>query len=144
MEPRYLHLRPGQRPPELEARPFRAILLAEQSVEDAWLHEIAAWIVERGSLYVIAWGMDCEKWHDSVDWAVLEDFDYGDIPDERFVMTTWHDEEPLSEAFWFAGHCATHPDVELEETIILHIAAEAREDAVLRDYADSQSMADGA
>jgi len=144
MEPRYLHLRPGQPLPELAAKPFRAILLAEQPVEDAWLREVAAWIVDRGSLYVIARGIDCEKWHDSVDWAVLENFDFGDIPDERFVMTTWHDSEPLSEAFWFAGHCASHPDVELEEAIILHIAAEARKDEVLRLYADSQVMADDA
>jgi hypothetical protein len=111
-------------------------------VSDDWLNRIAQWIVAIGSLYVVAWGADCEKWHDSVDWAVLEAFDFGEIPDDRFVMTTWHSNEPISEAFWYAGHCAVHPDVELAETIILHVAVEAQRAAMLQTYRDSQVMAD--
>jgi hypothetical protein len=57
-------------------------------------------------------------------------------------MTTWHSNEPISEAFWFAEHCATHPDVELSETIIFHIAAQARREDMLQIYRDSQVMAD--
>jgi hypothetical protein len=69
-------------------------------------------------------------------------FDFGEIPDDRFVMTTWHSNEPISEAFWYAGHCAIHPDVELTETIILHVAMEAQRAAMLQSYRDSQVMAD--
>ena len=102
----YLHLASGEDIPRAEARPFRAVLIAEQAVDDAWRHEVATWLVEGGCLYFVAWGESCEAWHDSVDWAVLERFDFGDIPDDRFVMTTWHENEPLSEALWFAGNCA--------------------------------------
>ena len=144
MEPRYLHLRPEGPLPDLMAAPYRAVIIADQAVGDDWLHRIAEWIVAIGSLYVVAWGVDCEKWHDSVDWANIdiEMFESGDIPDDRLVMTTWHSEQPISEAFWFAGHCAIHPDVELSETIILHVAAEARPTAMLQTYRDSQIMAD--
>ena len=57
-------------------------------------------------------------------------------------MTTWHDKEPLSEAMWFAGNCAEHPDVELSETVILHVVAVAQESMILRVYRQSQELAD--
>ncbi len=144
MEPRYLHLRPENLPPAMATNPYLAVIIADVSVSDDWLHQIAKWIVEIGTLYVVVWGVDCEKWHDRVDWAVLELFDFNDIPDERFVMTTWHSNEPMSEAFWFAGNCATHPDVELSETIILHIAVETQCAALVQSYRDSQGAADNA
>jgi len=144
MEPRYLHLRPDDAPPNLPIAPYRVVIISDQEVGDGWRGRVADWIVAVGSLYLVAWGVDCEKWHDSVDWAVLEVFDFGEIPDDRFVMTTWHNDEPLSGAFWYAGNCAIHPDVELSETIILHVAAEARCAAMLQTYRDSQVMADNA
>jgi hypothetical protein len=144
MEPWYFHLRPEASPPDLITGPYRIVIVADQVVSDDWLNRIAEWIVAVGSLYVVAWGVECEKWHDAVDWAVLTVFEFGDIPDDRFIMTTWHSDEPISEAFWFAGHCATHPDVELTETIILHIAGDAHSARLLRTFRDSQALADDA
>lgn len=111
---------------------------------DDWRNEVAAWLVSKGCLYFIAWGIDCEAWHNSVDWAVLENFDFGDIPDERFVMTTWHDKEPLSEVLWFAGNAATHPDVELKTTLLLHIAPEERCTAIMETCRSSQAASNEA
>ncbi len=142
MDPLYLHLQPEHVPPELASHPFRAVIVADEAVSETWLNRIAKWIVECGCLYVFAWGIDCEKWHDSVDCAVLEVFNYGDVPDERFVMTTWHNKEPLSDALWFAGQCAFHPDIELTETIIFHIAGEPQATQMLQTYHGSQIMAD--
>lgn len=99
-------------------------------------------MVESGCLYFIAWGVACEAWHDAVDWAVLETFDFGEIPDDRFVMTTWHDNEALSDVLWFAGNAAWHPDIDLADTLIVHIALEDRRAAILDFYAESQVMAD--
>ncbi|MBL8656298.1 MAG: hypothetical protein JNJ92_02935 [Altererythrobacter sp.] len=79
-------------------------------------------------------------WHDAVDWAVLEEFDYGEIPDERFVMISWHDNEPLSEALWFAGQCAFHPDVELKGTLIVHVAQAAGSPVMLSAFEESQIL----
>lgn len=144
MEPRYVHLRPEQPAPEIATRPRRAILISDVAVGEEWLDQIAEWIVATGCLYVVAWGVHCERWHDSVDWAVLRAFDFGDVLDERFVMTTWHSDEPMSDAFWYAGHCATHPDVELGETIILHVSDEAQASEILKAYAESQVTIDEA
>jgi hypothetical protein len=90
-------------------------------------------------LYFMAWGKACEAWHDSVDWANLEVFNYGEIPDERFILTTWHDKEPLSEVLWFAGQCARHPDVSLTETVLLHLADEPREQRTLLAFEQAQA-----
>lgn len=138
----YLHLRPAATPPTISVRPYRAVLIAEEAVSQDWRNEVASWLVQSGCLYFIAWGVDCEAWHDTVDWTVLEAFDFRDIPDDRFIMTTWHDDEPLSEALWFAGNCASHPDVDLEETVLIHVAGDAQCAATLQLYSASQEMTD--
>jgi len=143
MEPLYLHLRPEQAPPELAVRSFLAIFVAEQASDERWRTQIAEWLVESGCLYLVAWGVDCAAWHDSVDWALLDAFDSEAIPDDRFIMTTWHDGEPLSHAFWFAQHCASHPAVELGETVLVHVSPEASRTEMLNAYRDSRKM-DGA
>ena len=140
----YLHLSPDSSLPAVETRPYRAVLIADEPVSDVWQNEVASWLVQSGCLYFIAWGVDCESWHDAVDWTVLEAFDFGDVPDDRFVMTTWHDKEPLSEALWFAGNCASHPDVDLSDTVIVHVTREERRTATLEFYREAQVMADEA
>lgn len=138
----YLHLPPDKPPPNLTSPPFRAVIVAEVKVSQDWRNRICEWLLKSGCLYVVAWGLECEVWHDTVDETNLETFDFGNIPDDKFLMTTWHTDEPLSEALWFAGQCASHPDVELDETVIIHIAAEAREAGMLESYSESQIIHD--
>jgi hypothetical protein len=71
---------------------------------------------------MLAWGRECESWHDSVDEANLERFDYEDFPEEELVMTTWHEDEDLEEVFWFSKNCAKHPVLTLRETLIIHVS----------------------
>ena len=120
----YLHLRPGQKPPSLKTtRPFRAVIVVEQTVDDGWRNAVSDWLVESGCLYTISWGQDCVVWEDSVDWArVLA----GDVSDDCFVMTSSHSDETLAEAFWFAATCALHPTMSLDQTLILHVARDER------------------
>lgn len=110
--------------------PRRVIVLIEQEVEPVWQDEVSRWIVEAGCQYMMAWGQECSKWDDSVDWANLEMFDY-DVPDEQFVMTTWHEDEPLHEVFFFARMCACHPTTALPTLTILDIRSESREASIL-------------
>nr|WP_242447436.1 hypothetical protein [Aurantiacibacter aquimixticola] len=102
------------------------------------MSHIATWLVDAGALYVITWGIACEDWHDAVDWALLKIFDYGPIPDEKHIMTTWHSNEPVEEAFWFAGHSAFHPTEELVETLILDVSPANREAAIMESYSKAQ------
>jgi hypothetical protein len=41
---------------------------------------------------------------------------------------------------WFAEHAAKHPLAELAATVILHVATEAREVAMLKAYQAIQTM----
>ena len=49
-------------------------------------------------------------------------FNFGEIPERHFVMTTWHEHEPLEEVFWFAKNSAStaSSSVEIADTVILH------------------------
>lgn len=132
----YLHLPVGQEPPSLEGcRPFRAVLVLSDAVSVEWQTLISDWLVRSGCLYMMAWGVACGSWHDSVDWAFLEASGYIEVPDDQFVMTTWHDNEPLSETMHFAVKDAWHPTVPLKDIIIIDICPESREAELLETYA---------
>ena len=122
--------------PALKIIPFRVVVVVAEKVNEDWREQVSRWLVASGCLYMMAWGDECSRWDDSVDHANLEEFDYGDIPEERFVMTTWHERESLAEVFWFAEHCACHPTIELA-TVILDIAATPRESELLALYTDA-------
>ena len=68
----YLHLSPDQAPPQLSSGPFRAVIVSEEEVTQDWRNRIAEWLLKSGCLYVVAWGVECEGWHDTVDWTNLK------------------------------------------------------------------------
>ena len=133
--PAYVHLVPGSALPLLDAPPpFLAVVVAEQSVPPDWQSQVSDWLLQSGCLYMMAWGQDCSSWDDSVDLANLSAFEFGDIPEDQFVMTTWHADEPLKDVFWFAKNSASHPTVELQGTVLVHVAGSANKQALLRAY----------
>lgn len=131
----YIHLKPGTTPPEFsDSVSFKAVVVVECEVSPQWQAEVSDWLVRSGCLYMMAWGHECSSWDDSVDFANLDQFDFDDIPDDRSVMTTWHEDEPLAEVFWFCIHCAEHATVEVKTTVIVHIAAEGRPTEMLEAF----------
>lgn len=119
---------PETTPPEISTfNPFRAVVIIERPVTPAWQAWISDWLVRSGCLYMMAWGENCSAWDDSVDIANLEHFGFGDIPIDRDVMTTWHTEESLDEVFFFAKQHASHPTVDLQKTLLIHISAISKE-----------------
>lgn len=127
----YIHLPAGAVLPETCSKLRRVVILIEEKVDPAWQDAVSRWIVGSGCLYMMAWGRDCSSWDDSVDHANLARFDYGDVPDDEFVMTTWHDKEPLHEVFFHARMCAFHPTIEMPLLTILDVREDARESAIL-------------
>jgi hypothetical protein len=101
--------------------PFKCILVLDASVSEEWQRKVSLWLVKSGCLYMMAWGKNCSSWDDSIDLANLESFNFDEIPDADFVMTTWHHEESLDDVLFFAINCANHPVVELERTIVIEI-----------------------
>jgi len=102
-------------------RTFKSIVIIESPVTANRQMEISRWLVHQGCLYMMAWGPGCSSWDDSVDIANLMDYGFGDIPDDKSVMTTWHDDELLTEVFHFAKYMTVYSSPQLEDTLILHI-----------------------
>lgn len=138
----YVHLPPRSHPPATgEAGPFKAVLVLEQAVDDDWQNQISEWLVRSGCLYMMAWGVECSSWDDSVDSANLTVAGLNDVPDDQFVMTTWHDDGPIAETFWYAGFTAHHPTVALEHVAIIDIGPTNREAEMLEAYTAAQTPA---
>lgn len=133
---RYLRLDPGGALPALDgAGPFRAVVLVRLPVDNDWRNQVSDWLVAAGCLYMLAWGDECTKWDDAVDWAVLDAFDFGPIPHERRVTTTWHEDDSLEELLDFAKRCAFHEIVPLETTWVFDIADVDSEQALQAAWA---------
>lgn len=132
----YLHLRPEAPPPVLHLpRPFRCVLVLETNVGAFWQAAVSDWLVASGCLYALAVGPACSTWDDAIDMAVLERFDFGDIPEASRVTTTWHEHDTLGEVFEFAKLWAHHRTEHLVATLLLHIAAEPHETQMLEAFA---------
>ncbi len=132
---KYIHLRNGMTPPDLEGiLPFRAVVIVEEIVDTDWQNQISKWLVSSRCFNMMAWGINCSEWDYSVDTANLEMFDYGEIPEENFVMTSWHKEESKSDVFWFCEHCVTHDKLDTFETVILDISETDRETEIMLEY----------
>ena len=133
--PLYVHLPPEAVPPVLPfGEPFRAVVAAEVAVSVTWMSAVSEWLVRSGCLYAMAWGPQGTNWDNAIDEANLEEHNFGEIPEGKFVMTTWHDNEPLEEVFWFCKNNAYHSIVALHRTLLLHISVAPTESAFLQSY----------
>lgn len=79
-------------------------------------------IIESEVKCVLAWGKECSLWDDMIDWCVLEKYDYK-IPEDKNIVTTWHDDESLDDVIQFA---ITNADYiyECESLVILNIGSD--------------------
>lgn len=122
---RYVRVRDGGSLPDVsDLEPFKAIVIIEDRVTGEWQKAVSTWLVRSGCLFMMAWGEDCSSWDDSVDYANLEEFDFREIPEDRFVMTTWHDSQTLPEVFEFAKVHARHPKRGLDHVLVVHLGSD--------------------
>lgn len=70
-------------------------------------------LLAAGCRYAVCGGRDGSAWDDAIDYAfVLLTLDVPEAErDARFIMTTWHEGEPVEEVVWFAIHCAHFDDL---------------------------------
>jgi hypothetical protein len=62
-------------------------------------------LVDKDLAYFCAWGLHCETLHDAVDMCVVEkELNTGEA--DHLLMTTWHENESLEEAFEFFSDLA--------------------------------------
>jgi hypothetical protein len=139
----YVRIAEGTKLPDITGyAPFRAIVVLDAAYSKEWQTLVSEWLVASGCLYMMAWGENCSSWDDSVDWANIEAFNYEDIPEESFVMTTWHEKEPLIGAFWFARFCAHDPYDLIEHSLIVHVGTSNREAEFLSLYEQAETWDD--
>jgi hypothetical protein len=117
-----------------ELRPFRAVVVIDENISRDYMEKISRWLVKSACLYAMTWGKQCEQTHDMIDFANLEAFGFQEIPEDKFMMTTWHENEPLSEVFWYSKNCAFHPSVDLPQVLLLHISMTDRQEQFLSEY----------
>lgn len=97
---------------ELRA-PFVLFLAVDANeVDDEPIGQLARKMLAQGVTYVCAWGPGCERVHDAFDdelaaQGLVEE-------DDALVSTTWHADDTLDEALWFALFAACPKDELLE------------------------------
>ena len=132
---KYIQLHQGSELPEIASlAPFRAIVVIDEVVSTEWQSSVSEWLVKSGCLYMMAWGIKCSSWDDSVDYANLSEFNYKEIPENKLVITTWHENEPLKEVFWFSKNNANHRVIKIENTLIIHISKNNNESKLSDEY----------
>jgi len=135
----YLHIKPNSEMPDgVFGTSYAVVVIVELEVTEDWRAQVSRWLVDSGCLYMMAWGKECLLWHHSVDYAHLDDWDNGEIPASRFVMTTWHENEPLEDVFWYAQNAATHQYLLTGNLLILDIVPNDRGDFILAKLAKSK------
>lgn len=126
----------GGLPDMRDFKPFKAVAIIEIPVSQQRQHEVSDWLVRSGCRYMMAWGPGCNSWDDSVDMANMKRFSFGDIPDEEFIMTTWHEEESLDDVFHFARTAAITYDQseELPNVLLLHLSEVEKKEELKARY----------
>jgi hypothetical protein len=68
-------------------------------------------IIKSRARYVACWGHQCSAWDTSMDISFIGTDPDFNPPDDRFVMTTWHEKEPIEDTFeflWINGYIDGH------------------------------------
>jgi hypothetical protein len=98
---------------------FAAFVAADSSpASEGELRAFARRLLAQGAVHVSAWGPGCERLHDAFD-AESE----GSTPP---IATTWHADDTLDEALWFALF-ASFPDeayVETTDSVLAVVVAD--------------------
>jgi len=98
---------------------YKCLILIERKVGEAYQYEVSKLLVETGCRWSLSWGLDCISWDDSVDWANIDQFTGTTIPEDKLVVTTWHERETLEEVVEFSKQCTDHAGRVIEDTLVL-------------------------
>ena len=104
--------------------PYVCILVVnESSISAAEQSLLSTQIVQSNCKYAVCAGHQCATWDLSIDIAYLETDPDLSPPEDEFVMTTWHEGEPLEEVLWFGFNLTNFDDHDFKKYLILLIGA---------------------
>ncbi len=121
---------------EAPAPIFKCGIISDFDTDNAFKNAITKRLYDLGCLYFCAWGHECEDWHDTIDWNILEKHDYNDIPDDQFCLTTWHDNQPLTDMLFclkILSHTYLEGDI-IEDALLIHITNTPDEENIVEQY----------
>lgn len=82
----------------VQGQEFAAWILSSDTTQtETEREEIAAELVRTGCRYAVCSGHECSKWDDAVDYSFISSSPDFDPPEDKLVMTTWHEHETLQE-----------------------------------------------
>ena len=103
---------------------------------DDQLVEFTGKLIAQGCVYSCSWGPDCSRVHDCFDTADLERVNW--LADDSIVMSTWHEDESLDEALWFAVFAAYNDDAETDAVLAISQAEWATQ--IEERFADPEQL----
>ncbi len=92
---------------EIETQSFYPALVwnSEPGVAVEQITAVIRKLYTSGCRYVVAGGVNCERWHDIADEEFVSQFVSDADQDENFVMTSWHEgESPEDVTFFFVNN----------------------------------------
>jgi hypothetical protein len=115
-------------PDEIEyPAPHFAVFLALDAgdVPDEAIGAFARKLLAQGAVYVCAWGPGCEHVHDLFD---------AEADEQALVTTTWHADDTLDEALWFALFVSVPDDAYIEtcDSVLALVVADPQWAAYVR------------
>ena len=83
--------------------PYKCLLVADEDTSYAWKSVVCETILGSGCKYFMAWGSECEPWHDCMGDVIISD---GVSMPYYDVITTWHAGDTLNDVMFYAKFCA--------------------------------------
>lgn len=119
--------------PPFPDHPYACLLWDATGAADADARDrVARALVESGCVYAVCGGEACEAWHDAVDEALSVLQAEGRVPEERMVVTTWHQGESPREVAEFFVLAAAAPEGEVRHHLLLQVGQDERRGDELR------------
>ncbi len=127
--------------PVLSSSHFICLVVWDAPPNSDVVLRVARTLVESGAVYVCTFGEGCERVHDAVDEVIMTGEREPD--DEHVIPTTWHANEPLDDALWFALFTA-YPSAAYESTcratVVVAIKADRYAASLRRDLSDPVAL----
>jgi hypothetical protein len=98
---------------------IKCVVWSNTQMGHPWRNQVAARLVADRVRFMLAGGVAGTLWDDAVDWADIGRFPDFETPDERFVMTTWHDDQSFANVLWQANFTATFDDLWFDQLLVV-------------------------
>lgn len=105
------------------------LVIASPLISVGQRDRITSDIVNSRCQYALTFGHDCEVWHDIIDETCV-----GDVTcEERFIMTTWHDDEPIEDVIDFLWSNTSYEEFESERLSVVLIGIDFELETAIRN-----------